>query len=234
MKRSGAPSNSRPSGASKKMKPTKVAESAVVKKDLKPLAKSGPPPPITAKQQKAFHFLLSAAAYISVLEGNTDSTDGLREQCARFYHGFDEDNIGVAGNFLEGNGRFGVLWDDDVIKPGFGSLSGISHEQLSYYITRPTLSGKNLITGRQILDKARACLLEAKKMLALWQEFLIDGQLPSGMNEMNALQHVMKRARALTNSEVVDEDINEEDPDDQDDQGGSCFVCILSFYLTYE
>ena len=69
MKRSAAPSNTHPSGASKKMKPTKVVESSVAKKDIKSLkvvAKSGPPPPINAKQQKAFHHLLSAAAYNSV------------------------------------------------------------------------------------------------------------------------------------------------------------------------
>ena len=44
MKRSAAPSNTHPSGASKKMKPTKVVESSVVKKEIKPLkvvAKSG-------------------------------------------------------------------------------------------------------------------------------------------------------------------------------------------------
>ena len=92
MKRSAAPSNTHPSGASKNMKPTKVVESSVVKKEIKTLkvvAKSGPPPPINAKQQKAFHHLLSAAAYNSVLEGISDSTDGLREPCAQYYHRFD-------------------------------------------------------------------------------------------------------------------------------------------------
>ena len=35
---------------------------------------------------------------------------------------------------------------------------------------------------------------EAKKYLAFWMEFLVDGSMPSGMTEVNALQHVMKRA----------------------------------------
>lgn len=224
MKRSAAPSNTHTSVAYKKMKPTKVVETLVVKKVLKPLkveAVSAPPPPITAKQQKAFHFLLSAAAYNSVLEGNTDCTDGIRDLCGKFYHGFDEDNVGVAENFLQGNGRFGVLWDDDVIGPGYGPLSGVTHEQLSYYIYLPTLRGKNLIQGRQVLDKARACLLEAKKMLALWIEFLIDGRLPSGMTEDNALQHVLKRSRALTSTEVVAEEVDDLESDDHGDQGES-------------
>ena len=37
MERSAAPSNTHPSGASKKMKPTKVVESSVVKKEIKTL-----------------------------------------------------------------------------------------------------------------------------------------------------------------------------------------------------
>ena len=58
-------------------------------------------------------------------------------------------------------------------------------------------------------------------MLALWIEFLIDGQMPSGMNEINDLQHVLKRASALTSNEVVEDDVNDEDIDDQGDQGAS-------------
>ena len=61
----------------------------------------------------------------------------------------------------------------------------------------------------------------SEKMLALWIEFLIDGQMPSGMNENNALQHVLKRARALTSNEVVEDDVNDEDIDYQGDQGAS-------------
>ena len=109
-----------------------------------------------------------------------------------------------------------------MIAPGYGHFSGLSHAQLSYYILRPTLRGENLITGCQIYEKARVCLLEVKKMLALWVEFLIDGQMPSGMNADNALQYVLKRARALTSNEVMEEDVNDEDLDDQGDQGASC------------
>jgi hypothetical protein len=46
-----------------------------------------------------------------------------------------------------------------------------------------TLTGKKVIDGRQILDKAKAALLEAKKLLGYWMEFLYNGQFPSGMNE---------------------------------------------------
>ena len=154
--------------AYEKMTPTEVVVIEPPKggndsKLVKLLPKTVAPAPVNAKQQKAFHFLIAAASYNSVLEGKTESLDGICDLCERFYHGFDEDNIRMAANFLEGNGRFGVLWDDGFIAIGYGHLSGISHAQLSYYIVRPTLSGNKAITGRQILDKARTCYLEVKK-----------------------------------------------------------------------
>jgi hypothetical protein len=240
MKRSDAPSHKIPSRSSKKPKLTKaiIKEPSGAKNEMKPLkvsAKINPPAPINSKQQKAFHFLISAASYNSVLEGNTDSMDGIRDLCYKFYHGFDEDNIGMAANFLEGNGKFGVLWDDGRIASGFGHLSGLTHAQLSHYIQVPTLSKRNLITGRQIHDKAKACILEAKKYLALWMEFLVDGKMPSGMNEDNALQFVMKRAVLLTSSEVVGDEDEEEEV--QGKLGCKLshhiFVCVLTFILTY-
>ena len=71
----------------------------------------------------------------------------------------------------------------------FRSLASI--EDVIY---KPTLKGKAIITGRQILDKARDALKEAKKYLAFWMEFLVGGSMPSGLTEVNTLQHVMNRA----------------------------------------
>lgn len=49
---------------------------------------------------------------------------------------------------------------------------------------------------------------EAKNYLAFWMEFLVGGSMPSGMTEVNALQHVMKRAADEMSLECakVDED----------------------------
>ena len=118
-----------------------------------------PPTPLTAKQRKVFHYLLAAAAYTSVIEGNTENMAGIRESCFRNYLGYDEDHVGVVGNLLQENGRFQVLWDDGkVVRSGFGVISGLSYESISDIILRSTLKGRILITGRQILDKAGACL----------------------------------------------------------------------------
>lgn len=193
MKRSAAPSLSRPD-VSKRMKAGSSQPSQ---------NKSSRSTPVTAKQQKAFHFLISAAAYNSISEGGTTNHEGLRDLCSKLYHGYDEDHIGMVGNFLEGNGRFNVLWDDGKISSGFGPLTGLSHESLSDLIRRPTLIGTTLITGRQILEKAKACLLESKKFLAYWKEFLVNDQFPSGTNEDNALRYVFKRAQEETSTEVV-------------------------------
>lgn len=212
MKRSAAPSKYSNGVASKKMKIEKIHESHSNRKpandsQLVPRnPKTLPSTPLNAKQQKAFHFLLSAAAYISVIEGKSDSTSNLREKCAINYHGYDDDHIGVAGNFLEGKGRYEILWQDGRISSGLGSLSGLTHGSLSDVILRPTLRGKNLITGRQILDKARACMLEAKKLLGYWMEFLVNDHFPSGTNEDNAYEHVLNRAREETSVEIDDDD----------------------------
>ena len=72
------------------------------------------------------------------------------------------------------------------------NLSGLSRASIEEVIYKPTLKGKTIITGRQILDKTRDALKEAKKYLAFWMEFLVGGSMPSGMKEVNALQHVMK------------------------------------------
>jgi hypothetical protein len=66
-------------------------------------------------------------------------------------------------------------------------------------------------------------------------EFLVDGKMPSRMNEDNALQFVMKRAVLLTSSEVVGDDDEEEEV--QGKLGCKLshhiFVCVLTFILTY-
>ena len=49
-------------------------------------------------------------------------------------------------------------------------------------------------------------MLDAKKYLAYWMEFLVNGSMPSGMNEENALQHVLRRAQEESSSEIVEED----------------------------
>jgi hypothetical protein len=92
--------------------------------------------------------------------------------------------------FLEGSGRYRVLWDGGRIIDGFGSLSGITHESVAKAVPNSTLKGNTLITGRQIVDKAKLALNEAKKLLGYWMEFLVNGQMPSGKNEDDALQYV--------------------------------------------
>lgn len=73
-------------------------------------------------------------------------------------------------------------------------------------ILRPTLRGQNLITGRQILDKARACVMEAKKLLGFWMEFLVDDHFPSGMSHDDASEYVLGRARDESSIEVDEDD----------------------------
>ena len=64
---------------------------------------------------------------------------------------------------------------------------------IEYVIRCPTLPGKRRIDGRQILSKAKIALKECKKLLSLWNEFLKNGT-PSGMDETDALKHVVQRS----------------------------------------
>ena len=109
------------------------------------------------------------------------------------------------------------------------SLSGLSRASIEEVIYKPTLKGKTIITGRQILDKARDALKEAKKYLAFWMEFLVDGSMPSGMTEVNALQHVMKRAAEEMSLECAEED---------EDEGISLYpvrdMCLTFFPMRYD
>lgn len=131
MKRSAAPSATNNGAASKKMRPTKNEECESNRKppsasQLVPrVPKTIPATPLNARQQKAFHYLLSGASYVSVIEGNADNIPKLREKCAINFHGYDDDHIGVVRDFLEGNGRFDLLWTDGRISGGLGNLSGL-------------------------------------------------------------------------------------------------------------
>lgn len=184
-------------------------------------------PSLRKNQLKALQYLISAASYISVLSSGQMAGNKIRDYCYRFYHGYDEDNIGVAKMMLAGEGRFRVLWesssstssaDSSRIANGFGCVSGLDKSTISRAISLSTLTGKKVIDGRQILDKAKAALLEAKKLLGYWMEFLYNGQFPSGMNEEDALQHVFNRAYEDQSLEL--EDDNDEEEEDEEEEDG--------------
>ena len=159
---------------------------------------------LTRTQLKALQYLLSGVSYLSVLESSKTNKAKMRDRCGKAFHGFDTDHLGVVSNFLMGRGRFEVLWDDDRISSGYGDLSGLRRETIDHSIRNATLRGNHALSGRQILEKAELALCEAKKFLAYWMEFLVNGSLPSGMTEENALKHVMKRALEESSCELED------------------------------
>ena len=80
----------------------------------------------SAKKTKAFHCLLAAASYFSVLESNAIAGVKMKDKCSMLYNGFDEDHPGYPNQFLSGSGPFGILWDDNQIIPGLGYISGVT------------------------------------------------------------------------------------------------------------
>ena len=69
--------------------------------------------------------------------------------------------------FLNGQGRYAVLWETmireggDMIGKGFGPISGLSRRSIEEVIRSPTLSGNKRINGRQLMSKAKVALREA-------------------------------------------------------------------------
>ena len=120
--------------------------------------------------------------------------------------------------FLNGQGRYGILWEtmnresSDVIAEGFGPISGISRRSIEDVIRSPTLSGNKRINGRQLMSKAKVALREAKVLLGFWSEFTRNG-MPSGMDESDALKHVLNRAFQEKSAECDD---NDDDDDDEE------------------
>ena len=223
MKRSGAPSNAA-AVATKKQKTSMASQSSVAssksQKSSTAMTLVSQPrekvPQLSAKQLKVFHYLITAVSYFSVLESNPMAGAKMRTRCYDFYHGFDIDHPGFLHHFLSGNGRFRIIWDDDRIISGLGYISGVSKASCSTVLKMSTLSARNFINGRQILNKAKEAVREAKKLLAFWMEFLINDKMPSGKNEEDALQYVIRRAREETSVELVDDE-----EDDADDGGNT-------------
>lgn len=55
-------------------------------------------------------------------------------------------------------------------------------------------------------DRARACVLETKKLLNYWTEFLVDDHFPSGMTHDDAYEYVLVRAIDEISVEVDEDD----------------------------
>lgn len=184
MKRPVAPSHANP--AFKKTKTINMREVPVDSVAVQPL---------TAKQLMSFQYLLSAASY-SALDADSLETPELKRRLYGYYHGCDEDTTGgLVGDFLTGYGSFSVLWDSGRIAAGYGHLSGLSHESIKKVICRSKIDGKKLIPGRKILENADDTLYDAKRFLDFWMDFLVDGEMPRGKDEDDALRYVLRRCK---------------------------------------
>ena len=171
-------------------------------------------PQINKTQLTELHYLLAFGAYVSIMEGSTTTKSRMKDIIYDKFHGTDDDDIGTCENFLKGEGRYNVFWDNAgernaVITAGFGCLTGLSIMTIETQLRYGTVSGNKLLEGRTLLDRAKIGLQKAKKLLGYWNEFEHSGEVfPSGMKEMDALQHVINRYNADHWSNVDDEDDN--------------------------
>lgn len=129
------------------------------------------------------------------------------------------------------------LWDgenekDQRINASFGStMSGLAMRAL-------TVQNKNVLSqssfgkspkeldGKAIKKKADDCLLNCKKYYGYWNEFLINGQYPSGKDESDALKFVLTRVYNDGKDHTIevdndDEEDNTGEDDEEEDTGGA-------------
>ena len=137
----------------------------------------------------------------------------------RFYHGDpkDKDQIGQVGMLLNGTGRYRVLWEDDLIKPEFGILAGVSKDTVKEFINLPTLSGRKRIDGRQLIAKAKASIKESKILLAYWTDFTKAGGYPSGKNEKDALNFCTESVSTEHEQNMEKESDDEEEEEENEE-----------------
>ena len=82
-------------------------------------------------------------------------------------------------------------------------------------IRQPTLSGRKRITGRQILTKAKACIMDCKIFLAYWTDFTKNGGFPSGTD---ALAFCIESVVTEHQQNLEKEDDSSDSDDDSDDE----------------
>lgn len=82
----------------------------------------------------------------------------------------------------------------------------IYRSSIKQVICQSTLTGSKLLDDRSIIKKAKAAIAECKILLSFLMDFLVDGAMPSGMNEDDALQHVLNKAYQENAADLDDDD----------------------------
>ena len=86
--------------------------------------------------------------------------------------------------------------------------------------------------GKDIKLKADKALLEGKKYLSYWTEFMGKvGKFPSGKNEDDALAHVLSRIQVLADLEDLHH--QEEDDDNEEEEDNSSQEFSIPHILLY-
>ena len=150
---------------------------------------------LLAKHVKSLQFVIAIACWAVVIEKDQTNEKGLYSLLEKLYLGDvnDDDTIAMHESFYDGEGRFQYMYEDqkgEKFALCFGPvIGGLSKRHFREYLDAKTVKTKNSkLVGRDIKLKADKALLEGKKYLAYWNEFLgKDGKFPSGKNEDDAM-----------------------------------------------
>ena len=109
------------------------------------------------------------------------------------------------------------MWEDDVIKPEFGILVGVSKESVKVFIHNLILSGRKYFNERQLIAKAKASIKDSMVLLACCKDFTKAVGFPLGKNEKDALLFCAESLNTEHDHNIVKENGTDEDEDDDKD-----------------
>ena len=171
---------------------------------------------ITIRKTEVTEFQRAAAivAYDSCTK--TLATKDLEQLIFNKVHGIEGDNESVSQLELLVSGKsthFDRLWRSEVIQtsdpqqnsitqlvlvdiysPSRGVRRLVANTDVTYeMLGRATLTGKDKVTGRTLLNQALDVIKHGKKALAYSEEYLSNGKDPSGHNETDLLEYVVRK-----------------------------------------
>mmetsp|Transcript_4745 Transcript_4745/g.7038 ORF Transcript_4745/g.7038 Transcript_4745/m.7038 type:complete len:306 (+) Transcript_4745:286-1203(+) len=187
----------------------------------------------------------------------------VKTACLACYHGDGEkEYISFAAQAVAGQGQFIGLWDKEPEGGPTDSLTlkvAVSRKEDARYcsgsavaissVSHANQSSETLIDGRAIFNLATNALKNCKKMLADHQQFLKNGELPSGTNDddldkyiINGMYRDLKGTDATNNAEIElaaseeakneeDEEFGEEAPTDWSPPGWFAFKIFVPHAL---
>jgi hypothetical protein len=179
--------------------PSDRASKALRQRQIKAKAAAAALATMSSTQAKMIQALLATVCLWKLYEMNQMKSTSMGALVSQLFHGFQAKKIvGQIEQFENGSGFYEPVWSNDNGSPKISSefscvLSNLPKRSLTHkgkQLLGLSNFGKNpqILTGKSILNKGNKTLKECKKFQAFWDEFLVNGNFPSGKDETDCLK----------------------------------------------